>query len=347
MKTKKKNFLDLDPGDINKLLTSMGHGAYRTGQILKWVYLEKGRDFEGCSVLPAKLRKELDEKFTLRSLALESKEVSKKDGTIKFSFLTKDSNRISSVFLPYEDRNSACISSQAGCETGCAFCATGAMGFKRDLTRGEILEQILQMEQETGARISGILMMGMGEPLANFDNTVSALKTMMDSEILGLGRRHITVSTVGHVPLIVKFAAANTGVRLALSLHAGDDRTRDKLVPFKKVPYSVDEIMKACLHYCRTANSRFTIEYVLVRGVNDSKKDAENLYNLIETHRMKGDMIQVNLIPYNKIENRRYLTSEHDTAENFKEYLMKKNIITVIRMPRGADIGAACGQLGV
>lgn len=343
----KRHILDYEPEHLRKIMTEIGESSYRAGQIVKWAYEKKASDFSDFSDLSEGLRAKLKEGFVLRTLETAGRKASKLDGTVKFDFKTDDGNIISAVFLPNAERNSVCVSTQAGCGIGCTFCATGAMGFKRDLRRGEIIEQVLRIENEMRCKVSGILLMGMGEPLANYNNTISALKAFTDPKAFGIGRRHIILSTSGLVPLIKRFSEEDLGIRLALSLHSADDKIRARLVPYKKVPYSVAQILDACLAYTRKTNSKLTIEYILISGVNDSKEDAETLAQAIRMRKQQGDQIQVNLIPYNKTENRKYSGIKDEDAEKFKAWLDDKKVFALIRQPRGADIGAACGQLGV
>lgn len=357
MKTaEKKYLLDLDIPGVKKAVAEMGLDAFRGRQLLKWVYEKKAGSFQKFSDLPVETRALFERGFDLRRLKITGKQESRRDGTVRYNFSTADGHRISAVFLPYEDRNSVCLSTQAGCPVGCAFCATGKGGFRRNLSRGEILEQLLQVENDTGRKITGVLLMGMGEPLLNYDSVVSALKAMTHPDLLKIGRRHITLSTVGIVPRIKQLAAADVGVKLAFSLHSADDSVRRKFIQPSKVPYMVDEILKACFFYARKTKSRLTIEYALMAGINDSMADARKLAALIEGHRKEHDHVQVNLIPCNPItsglrpaaKGKGALEKPEGRAiDMFKNWLLREKILTVVREPRGADIGAACGQLGV
>lgn len=342
----KTYLLDLTPEEIEKLLVSWGHSAFRGRQVVKWLYEKRVDSFDSCTDMPKGLREELSKKAAARTLTLDTRELSCLDGTIRYQFLTHDGFRIPTVFLPSRDRNSVCISTQIGCPIGCTFCASGRVKFRRNLSAGEIVEQILQAEHETGRRITGVLFMGMGEPLMNYDNTVAALKAITGFRQLGIGRRHITVSTSGVVPNIRKLADETMGVRLALSLHAPDDATRHRFIP-DKLPYSVIDILQAGLYYSRKTNSRLTLEYNLVGEVNDSVKAAETFAKLINTAARLKDEVQVNLIPCNPTDRSKFDPPVEEHINRFKNILLKHDILVNIREAKGADIGAACGQLGV
>jgi 23S rRNA (adenine2503-C2)-methyltransferase len=347
----KEYFLDLDIPAIKKSVAALGVEAFRGRQIIKWVYEKKAPDFDAFTNLAPGLRAKLKDTYDLRTLKIKAKKESRKDGTIRYNFLTRDGLTISSVFLPYVDRNSVCISTQAGCPVDCSFCATGKSGYKRNLTRGEILEQVLQVENDTQKKITGILLMGMGEPLLNYENTVSAVKAMLHPDLFGIGRRHITISTVGMVPQIKKLAAEDIGVKLAFSMHSADDALRSKFVPPHKVPYMVEQILEACIAYSRKTKSRLTIEYIMISGVNDSLSDAKKLAKLILGNIKEHDQVQINLIPCNAVGKAGgkppYARTSYEEADKFKALLLRNNLLTLVREPRGADIGAACGQLGV
>ncbi len=346
-----RNLLDLSLPELSSILAAWSVPAYRVRQVVEWIYQKRATSFAQCTNLPLDLRERLAQSFLLRSLSLEKKEVSHIDSTVRYTFTTQDGLSLSTVFMPQGDRNSLCISSQIGCPVGCSFCHSGALGFKRNLSGGEILEQVLQVEQDAGKKADSILLMGMGEPMLNYDNMVYAVKAMVDPRRLGISRRHVTVSTVGYVPQIRKFATEYTGVRLALSLHAADDVSRKKFIA--NVPYGLGDILLAGLEYAREANARLTLEYILVSGVNDSLQDAERLVKLINRSALPDDEIRVNLIPCNTIkaasgagQEQQLRPPERVTVRHFQEYLADHGVVATIRQARGADIDAACGQLG-
>ena len=342
----KEYFLDLEPDEIEKTVLSLGEKTFRAKQLIEWAYKKRTEDFSKCATLPLALRDALAEKYSLRSLKFEDVKTSRFDGTARFHFLTRDGYNVFAVFLPAKERNSVCLSTQVGCPVGCAFCFSGKTKFKRNLTRGEILEQIIRIEKESGAKISGVLFMGMGEPLLNFDNVLSAVRSLIDYRQFGIGRRHITISTVGLVPLIRKLADEELGVRLALSLHAPDDTIRKKLIS-GNISYTVNEILKAGLYFARKNNSRLTVEYILIAGVNDSLECAKKFVKLLERSSRAKDEIQVNLIPFNDTNDPGLFSAPAESNLRFKNFLIKNGVLAMIRQPRGADIGAACGQLGI
>ena len=343
----KINLLDLEPKEIERVAAAMGQNAFRAGQIIDWVYKKRSDKISGFSNLPADFRGKLDGKYTLRSLKLKSRQESKLDGTVRFNYETAEGYVIPCVYLPSKDRNTLCISSQAGCPVGCKFCASGKMGFKRNLSRGEVLEQVIASEELCGKKITGLLFMGMGEPFMNYDNVSSAVRAITAFGELGFGRKHVTVSTVGLVPEIRKFADEKPGVRLALSLHAPDDETRARLIG-ARIRYSVKEILEAGLYYSRKNNSRLTIEYLLAPGVNDTLQTAKKLARILSKS-LHGarDEFQVNLIPFNRIERAKWKTPTEEEVNRFRNYLAENDILAIVRKPRGLDITAACGQLGV
>lgn len=342
----KKHFLDLKPKEIKEYIQKCGHGSYRLAQVLEWAYKKKVDDFHSFSNLPKDLRNRLDSDFALRVFKIKNKSTSGLDGTIRYNFLTRDGNTVPAVLLPQRERNVVCISTQIGCVIGCKFCNSGKKRFVRNLTRGEILEQALDVEKDLSIKTDGILFMGMGEPLLNFDNIVNAIKTMTDPEQMGIGRRHITVSTVGFIEEIRKLRQEKLGIRLAVSLHAPDDEIRGRFIP-GVVPYSIEEILKEGIAYSRSNNSRLTIEYVLIANENDTLLSAKKIVKLIKKHSDRDDKIQINLIPYNQTGKDKLLCPSKEKIESFRSFLIKSKILAIVREPRGLDIGSACGQLGV
>jgi len=248
--------------------------------------------------------------------------------------------------LPSGDKSSVCISAQIGCPVSCEFCNSGKINFQRNLSRGEILEQILQIENDVGARVGGVLFMGMGEPMLNYDNVASALKTIISAREMAIGKRHVTLSTAGIVPAIKRLADDNLGIRLAVSLHASDDVTRKQIMPVLS-QIGISEILKAASYYLKKTSSRLTIEYILIQGVNDAPKDAHKLSRLMKSTGLINPNVQVNLIPYNPVKGSSYAASSPENVNKFKSLLKVSGIITNVRQAKGADIGAACGQLGV
>jgi len=338
-------FLDLEPSAIEDLMRAWGENQYRAGQLMTWVYQKKVDSFARCSDIGRPLQERLLKEVSLHSFTLIGKDGPARDGTVRYNFNTHDGLKTAAVFLPSKDRNSVCISTQVGCAVGCGFCATGRMKFKRNLSRGEILEQVLRVEHDMGRKISGVLLMGMGEPLHNLENVVSAVRAMIDFRELAIGRRHVILSTSGIVPQLRKLADENTGIRLALSLHSADNRIRQKIVPTIVSP--VNEILAAALYFSRKNRSKLTIEYTLVAGMNDTLASVQGLAKLILDIARPKDDIQVNLIPCNRTKARGWAAPSEAASQRFKSYLEKHGILTIVRVPKGVDIGAGCGQLGI
>ena len=341
----KKYILDFTVPQFRTAANSIIKQDYRLKQIIEWVYEKKASSFDQFTNLPKDFRLLLAEKFTLRTLKIIKKDTSIIDGTIRYTFQTADNKCFFAVFLPAKGKNSVCISSQVGCPVMCEFCSSGKVKLARNLSRGEILEQILQIENDTKEKVSGVLFMGMGEPMLNFNNVSSALKSLLSNKEFGIGKRHITVSTVGIVPAIEKLADDNYGVRLALSLHAVDDKQRKILIP-NNLGFSVDEILKAGKYYLRKTNSRLTIEYILVKNINDSVADAHKLTRILRHRELINPDVQINIIPYNPINKSSFQTPAPETITKFKNILKVSGLTANVRQAKGADISAACGQLG-
>ncbi|MBN1823154.1 MAG: 23S rRNA (adenine(2503)-C(2))-methyltransferase RlmN [Endomicrobiales bacterium] len=346
MKTKKRYILDLEPGELAGEIRKLDPARFRIKQILSWVYAKKAPSFDVFSDVPAGMRRALGDGFLLRTLTIAEKTVSSADGTARYDFRTMDGQTIPAVLLPAKDRTSACISTQIGCPAGCSLCRSGKTAFKRNLTRGEILEQLLAMENDSGRKIGGVLFMGMGEPLFNLKNLESVLRTLTDPELFGIGRRHITVSTVGIVPKIMELSKARTGVKLAVSLHAPDDRVRRVFVP-EKIGYGVEQVMKAAADFARENDSVLTVEYALVAGENDSMQNAEKLVKLIRRTDLGPDSVKVNLIPFNPTRGMKWRPPSEEETAKFCDVLKSGKVLAIVRKAKGADIGSACGQLGI
>lgn len=341
----KKYLLDLTNSQFRTAANPIIKQDFRLKQILEWVYVKKAASFEEFTNLSKELREQLNERFTLRSLKMLKKEKSIIDGTIRYTFQTIDKKQFFAVFLPSKGKNSVCISSQIGCPVMCDFCSSGRVKLARNLSRGEILEQILQIENDTKERIAGVLFMGMGEPMLNFNNLSSVLKSLLSNKEFGIGKRHITVSTVGIVPAIKQLADDNYGVRLAISLHAVDEKQRKILIP-NNLGFKIEEILNACKYYLKKTNSRLTVEYILVKNINDSAADAHKLTRLLRQNDLLNPDVQVNLIPFNPVSGTKFQTPAQETIQKFKNILKLSAITTNIRQAKGADISAACGQLG-
>ena len=322
------------------LLVGWGEPRFRTKQVWEWLYDRRVSDFDAMTNLPKSLRDRLAAEATLGSLALEAEEVSH-DGTIKRLYRLHDGQLIEAVLMEYDDeRRTACISSQAGCAMGCVFCATGQMGFARHLTADEIFEQALYYARDLearGERLSNVVLMGMGEPFHNYDATLAAIRRLMSD--LGIGARHITVSTVGLVPMIRKFADEGLQVKLAVSLHAATDGERGALLPINK-RYPLSELISACSEYVIKTGRRMSFEWTLIQGENDTPDQAHALGKLL-----KGIHCHVNLIPLNLTSGYDGGPSAAERIETFIAVLGDYGIPATLRVRRGIDINAGCGQL--
>lgn len=346
MKQLKKAFiLDVEPKQLYSVLKPLVCEEYRIKQIAEWLYVKKADSFEKFSNLPKDIRGNLESSFYLRSFQNVIKKESVLDGTVRYTFKTYDSHYIYAVYLPSESAKSVCISTQIGCPVSCNFCSSGKIKFVRNLSRGEILEQIIHIENDINERISGVLFMGMGEPFLNYKNLTSAIESIISKNELNIGKRHITVSSVGIIPAIKNLANAMYGVRFALSLHATDDKQRKKIIP-NNFDGKISDLLRACRYYLKKTNSRITVEYILIKGFNDTSSDAHRLARLMRTADLIGPAVQVNLIPYNRSDKNDYETPEQIAVLNFKKILKLNGITVNIREAKGLDIGAACGQLG-
>jgi 23S rRNA (adenine2503-C2)-methyltransferase len=335
--------LGMSTEEIVRLLEEMGQKPYRGRQISAWIYKHRARSFGEMTDLPLSLREQLSAAFSIGrgEVLLERKSC---DGTVKLLLGLRDGESVECVYLPYEGRDSVCVSTQVGCPVACAFCATGLMGFRRNLTAGEIVEQVLVAqdiavrEQGENARISNVVFMGMGEPLLNLEATVKAMK-LINSE-LGISMRSLTVSTVGVIPAIRRLAEYRLPFTLAVSLHAPEQKLREQIVPLAR-RYPLDELLQACHEYAEITGRRVTYEYVMLAGVNDSLKHARRLGMLL-----KGELAHVNLIPYNPCpEIEGFEASPPEQIQRFQEELERCGVRATARVPRGRDIEAACGQL--
>ena len=341
----KKYILDFTAAQFRDAAKGIIERDFQIKQIYDWIYSKKASSFDEFTNLPKDLREKLKAKFSLRNLKIIGKEESAIDATVRYTFQTADKKRFFTVFLPAKDKNSICISSEIGCPVACAFCSSGKVKLARNLSSGEILEQILQIENDRKEKISGVLFMGMGEPMLNFNNLTAVLKTLLSPQEFAIGKRHITVSTVGIVPAIKKLALDNYGVRLALSLHATDEKQRKKLIP-NNLGFSIEEILEAGRFYLEKTNSRITIEYVLVKNINSDVSDAHKLARLLKRHKLLNPNVQINLIPFNPVAGSEFQTPSNETITRFKNILKLNKITTNVRQAKGADISAACGQLG-
>jgi len=331
---------ELSKNQLVSWLKSHNVKPYRADQILKWVYLRQADTFDEMSDLGKKFRQLLSHHFTLSRLEKAGIETSQ-DGSRKYLFKLKDGKHVESVLIPEKDHYTLCISSQVGCAQGCRFCLTAKAGFVRNLSKGEIISQVRDVAGHLDGpmRLTNIVLMGMGEPLANYKNVIAAVSTITDSKIgLGFSDRRVTVSTAG---LVAKLAdlGRDTAVNLAISLNATDNETRDMLMPINR-KYPIQKLLEACAQYPLLPRRKITFEYILIKGINDSRQDAERLAKLLRPIRAK-----INLIPLNTYEGCDFERPEESAIENFKEILNRKNYTAIIRHSKGQDISAACGQL--
>jgi 23S rRNA (adenine2503-C2)-methyltransferase len=334
------NIKDLSFAEFEAYLTQHREPAYRARQVWQWLFQKRVNSFEEMTNLPASFRARLAEAFSISRPGV-SRRVESRDGTVKFLFSLADGKTIESVLIPETKRLTLCISTQAGCAFGCAFCATALLGLKRNLTSAEIVDQILEVSRglTLEQRITNIVLMGMGEPLANYAQTVKALEIMSDTSWgIGISPRRITLSTVGLVPQIRKLMD-ETNVNLAISLHAPTDELRARLMPVNR-KYGLKELMDCCRQLPIPRRKRITFEYVLLGGVNDSVECAEALCDLLSGVRCK-----VNVIPFNPHPESIFQRPDNASIEAFQQTLFERGVQVNVRRPRGDDIAAACGQL--
>jgi 23S rRNA (adenine2503-C2)-methyltransferase len=337
------NLYDLSREELTNLITEWGLPRFRADQLWHWLYERKVISFDEMHNLPADLRDRLNSEVQLGRLDVLRALQSSDGDTRKFLFRLPDGQFIETVLMEYNDqRRTACISTQAGCAMGCVFCATGQMGFARHLTEGEIVEQALYVArilESEGERLSNVVMMGMGEPFHNYDNTMDAIKKLTDSEGLGIGQRHITVSTVGLVPAIRRFADEELQVRLAISLHAATDDERSALLPINR-KWDIDELLDAVREYIDKTGRRVTFEWAAIAGENDTPEQARALGQLL-----KGMLAHVNIIPLNPTGGYSGRPADPERLETFINILQSYGIPATVRVRRGIDINAGCGQL--
>ena len=338
---KKKDLTNLSLAQLTEFLASLGLPKYRGIQVFSWLYRPEITDFSQMTDLSKELRETLAAQacFTWPQIAeIESSQ----DGTVKYGFELEDDNYIESVLIPEEGRNTLCVSSQVGCAMACGFCLTGAIGFKRNLTPGEIVGQVVRVREwlfdNDSEGLNNLVFMGMGEPLANFDNLLIALDILTEQRGLDFSERRITVSTCGLVPKIIELGR-KTRVNLAVSLHAVDDDIRSRLMPINK-KYPVAELLEACRNFPLPKRKRIMFEYILIKDLNDSETDAELL-----AQKLKGIPCKINLLPYNESLALPFKRPSDDRIELFQNVLWKAGYTVLVRSSRGADISAACGQL--
>ena len=325
--------------EVSGMLEELGEKPYRARQLYQWMHQKLARGFGEMNNLPLDLREKLGNRFSYTDLKLVRMQESAFDGTRKYLFELSDGNLVESVWMKYRHGNSVCVSSQVGCRMGCAFCASTIDGLERSLLPSEMLDQIYAITRDTGERVSNVVVMGIGEPLDNYENLLLFIRLLTDENGLHISQRNVTVSTCGLVPEMKRLADEKLQITLALSLHAAFDEKRKKLMPVAN-RYAIEELMEACAYYFEKTGRRITFEYALVGGVNDAKEDAEALGGLCRKLNC-----HVNLIPVNPIKERGFVQSERDAILAFKNKLEKYGRNVTIRREMGRDIDGACGQL--
>ncbi len=333
-----KNIKDFNLEELKEEIIGLGEKKYRAEQIFKWLYVDKVKEFDDMTNLSIELRDKLKANYTMCNFKILKKQESS-DGTKKYLFDVLDGNAIETVLMEYHHGKTICVSSQIGCKMGCKFCASTGIKFERNLSSGEIVEQILAVEQDIGDKISNIVFMGIGEPFDNYDNVMKAVRIMNNPKGLNIGARHISISTSGLVPRIYDFANEELQCTLSISLHATSDEKRSSMMPVNN-KYNLSELMQACKDYIAKTNKRISFEYALAKDNNDNLEDAKALVKML-----KGMLCHVNLIPINKIENGKFVKSTNENIIKFRDYLNENGIVATIRRELGSDIDAACGQL--
>ena len=325
--------------EMTRIALAVGEKAFRGRQLFQWVHGKRVQGFDEMTNLPAAFRTKLEESYVVSGVTIVEKQVSAGKDTAKYLFSLPDGNVIESVWMKYHHGNSVCISSQVGCRMGCTFCASTLTGLTRNLTAGEMLSQIYEIQRETGERVSNIIVMGMGEPLDNYDNLLRFIHLVTDEKGLHISQRSITVSTCGLVGQIRNLMKEHLDITLAVSLHAPNDVIRRQTMPIAK-KYSMEEIFAVCREYFNETGRRITFEYSMIRGVNDREEHANEL-----AARCRGMNCHINLIPLNEVKERECLRSTDADIRRFKAILEKHQINATVRREMGSDIDAACGQL--
>ena len=335
----KKDIRAYEYEELKKEMEHLGEKPFRAKQVYEWLHVKLADRFDEMTNLSVKLREKLAEEYDIFPVEMAERQQSKLDGTNKFLFRLHDGNMVESVLMRYKHGNSVCISSQAGCRMGCAFCASTIGGLKRNLSASEMLGQIYQIQKIIGERVSNIVIMGTGEPLDNYDNFLKSIHILTDEHGLNISQRNVTVSTCGIVPRILELAEEHLQITLALSLHGSTQEKRRKLMPVAN-KYELGEVLSACDTYFEKTGRRVTFEYSLVHQVNDTDEDARELSALLAPRNC-----HLNLIPVNPVKERSFQRPSRKSALNFKNKLEKSGINVTIRREMGSDIDGACGQL--
>ena len=332
------DILSLTKDELTERLSKMGEKPFRAGQIYRWLHQKRVTGFNEMSDLSLSLREKLENEFSLCRIEPARILKSQVDGTVKILYRLPDGNHIETVLMSYEHGDSLCVSTQAGCKMGCRFCASTIAGFRRNLEPSEMLSQLYETERQTGRKVSSIVLMGIGEPLDNFDNVVKFLRILSSPDGANMSLRHVSLSTCGLVDRIYDLAELNLGLTLSISLHSPYDEKRSELMPVNR-RYPIAELMRACRDYFSVTGRRISFEYALIDGENDSLEDARALCGLVS-----GMPSHINIIPVNKIKERSY-RSDRSSAQRFCKTLCGLGVNATVRRTLGADINAACGQL--
>lgn len=325
--------------ELQLFIGEMGEAKFRAKQIFQWLHQKQVSSFGEMTNLSQKLREKLEETAKISGVEMVEKLVSKEDGTRKYLFALENGSIIESVLMQYEYGNTVCVSTQAGCRMGCKFCASTLDGVERSLTAGEMLAQVYEIQRDLGARISGVVLMGSGEPLDNYDNVIQFIHLLNDPQGQNMGQRHITLSTCGLIEKMYELAEVNLQITLAVSLHAPNDEIRRQIMPVAKAN-PIDRLFQTCVDYADRTGRRITFEYALIQGVNDSDACAREL-----GQRLHGMLCHVNLIPMNPVKERAFTKSNTARVHRFAEIVQQSGVETTIRRRLGSDIDAACGQL--
>ncbi|MBQ6674577.1 MAG: 23S rRNA (adenine(2503)-C(2))-methyltransferase RlmN [Ruminococcus sp.] len=334
----KIDILSLSFDELCEQITALGEKKFRASQIYEWLHVRQVDDFDKMTNLSIQFRGRLREVFCLKSLFIVKRLESAADNTLKYLYRLPDGNHVEAVVMDYNHGTTICISTQVGCKMGCNFCASTIAGFRRDLLPSEMLLEIYTAARDSGRRISGAVLMGIGEPLDNYDNVVCFLGLLSDEKGMNMSLRHVSLSTCGIVPRIRELASLGLGLTLSISLHATNNETRSSIMPINK-RYDIDELLDACKYYFAKTGRRISFEYALIDGVNDSRENALELKRLLG-----GFVCHINIIPVNKIKERSY-TSNRKNAQKFRALLEEMGLNATVRRTLGADINAACGQL--
>ena len=336
--TSKTDILSLLPEELENELSELGEKRFRSDQVFQWLHVKRAVSFDEMTNLPLSLRTKLDEKYYINCLKIVRTLESSIDNTVKYLYELSDMNHVETVLMDYHHGNSLCISTQVGCKMGCRFCASAIAGFRRDLLPSEMLGQIYGAEKASGRKVESLVLMGIGEPLDNFDNVIKFLRLLSSPKGKNLSLRHVSLSTCGLADRIDRLREYKLGLTLSVSLHSADNARRSEIMPVNG-RFDIDRLMRSCREYMAVTGRRISFEYAVIKGVNDSRADAVKLIGLL-----RGMNCHVNLIPVNEVKERDF-RADRDSVGNFRSMLEKGGLNVTVRRTLGADINAACGQL--